>query len=143
MSSHHSGRFAPPPPPRTPSAGGGGRSGGPNGSSSGGAPASRSASVTEVDIPAAYNLTDTDDLPTRVLHDFVVTRSAPTGGPSSTLASICELDEHGSSLSATGVLKAPGQAAGYGSSSPLSMSGAWSMAPNRRCGSTPSARGTT
>ena len=109
MSSHHGGRFAPPPPPRTPSAGGGGRSGGHSGSSSGGAPASRSASVTEVDIPAAYNLTDTDDLPTRVLHDFVVTRSAPTGGPSSALVSICELDEPGSSLSATGVLKAPGQ----------------------------------
>lgn len=70
----------------------------------------RSPPVTEVDISSAYNLTDSDDLPMRVLHDFVVVRTAASAnGPAGALASICELDEPGSSLSASGVLKAPGQ----------------------------------
>lgn len=112
MSSHGS-RFTPPPPPRTSSAAGAGRSGGggSSGASGSGGAAGRSPPVTEADIPAAYNLTESDDLPTRVLHDFIVTRSSAGsgGGPSGALATICELDEPGSSLSASGALKAPGQ----------------------------------
>lgn len=113
MSSHHGSRFTPPPPPRLSSGSAAGRSGGSGGGGAvgGGGPSNgRSPPVTEADIPAAYNLTDSDDLPTRVLHDFVVVRSAAgANGPAGALASICELDDPGSSLSASGVLKAPGQ----------------------------------
>lgn len=112
MSSHHGSRFTPPPPPRLSSGSAAGRSSGIGGVGAvvGGATGGRPSPVTEADIPAAYNLTDSDDLPTRALHDFVVVRSAASAnGPAGALASICELDEPGSSLSASGVLKAPGQ----------------------------------
>lgn len=112
MSSHHGSRFTPPPPPRLSSGSAAGRSSGSGGGGAvvGGATGGRPSPVTETDIPAAYNLTDSDDLPTRALHDFVVVRSAASAnGPAGALASICELDEPGSSLSASGVLKAPGQ----------------------------------